>query len=144
MTPENSARTSSNTATWIAGAFGLAIVLGAAFITGFLNWPFRGKPEANKPKQEITATSDRRSTPTRTSMSTTASYDKVKGEAALAKLWAGMDATQLAAITAKWTPYELAPILMRMRTEQVAELLAAMTPERASQVSKEIRELASR
>jgi hypothetical protein len=142
MTPET--KSTTHTATWIAGAFGLAIVLGSAFITGFLNWPFSGRPEEKKPKTQVTATEDNRpkavSYPSSDGGST---YDSEKGEVALAKLWASIDAEQLAQITAGWKPVELAPVLMRMRTEQVAELLAAMPAERASAVSREIKRLSS-
>lgn len=143
MTPELNDRWRPNPSlvSWIAGAFGLAIVLGAAFVTGFLNWPFRAKADPKK-QTKATAEISRAVTPPDNapgnSHNPKSGSDSIAGEVAVAKLWTDIDAKKLAKITAEFRPFELAPILMRMKTTQVAELLAEMPPERASAVSREI------
>lgn len=136
----------ANLAIWLSGAFGLAIVLGAAFVTGFLAWPFSGKTSASaKPKTEVKTNAVTPNVP-RPQYDTPPSgrYDAAAGEAALAKLWADIDAVKLAAITAEWRPIEIAPILMKMKGDKVSELLSEMKPERASAISREIQRISSR
>jgi hypothetical protein len=137
-------KASANLAIWLSGAFGLAIVLGAAFITGFLVWPFGGNGAAvAKPKEKPPVSIDRGAQITPPVTQRNSVYDADAGEIAIAKLWSGIDTAKLAAITNEWRPIELAPVLMRMKGDKVSELLSEMKPDRASAVSREIQRLSS-
>lgn len=129
----------SNAATWIAGFFGLGIVVSAAFITGFLTLP-QNKSAAKKPTAKV----EQREAPAVTPVSTpSTSYDPTAGDAALAKLWSDLDPTKLAAITKDWKAQELARIVMKMRADKQSDLLAELPSDRASSLSREIHRLSS-
>ncbi|MEQ1822872.1 MAG: hypothetical protein ABL949_10190 [Fimbriimonadaceae bacterium] len=65
------------------------------------------------------------------------------GQEKIAKLWDEMDALKLVALTEKWRPRELAPVLLKMDSGKVTELLSEMKPERSSEISREIQRLAA-
>lgn len=139
MMAEPAINKKSNTATWVAGFFGLGIVVSAAFITGFLTLP-QEKPAAKKATSNIERKEPTVSTPVSTPSSV---YDPTAGDAALAKLWSDLEPAKLAAITKDWKAQELARIVMKMRVDKQSELLAELPAERASSLSREIHRLSS-
>lgn len=70
--------------------------------------------------------------------------DPLSGQKALAKLWNTMEASALVAIVADWSDDDLALQLSVMKADKVAELLAALKPERASKISKLLQKAATK
>lgn len=64
--------------------------------------------------------------------------DTGPGEAKLAGLWAEMPTPQLAAIVEKWPQPQLGRILAKMDEEAVTNLLAALPPPKAIEISKSV------
>ncbi len=69
--------------------------------------------------------------------------DREKGAEAIAEVWGGLKGPQLAEISAEYAPGDLARIVSKMDARKAAELLAALDPERAGAVSREIERQAS-
>ena len=65
------------------------------------------------------------------------------GDAKLASLWNDMDVNQLIGITTKWHSIPLAKVLARMDSDQVTKYLDALKPDRADEICRAIRSLAS-
>ena len=70
--------------------------------------------------------------------------DPVAGAAKLAKLWNEVETPKLLAMTKAWATPDLAPVTLAMEPTKVAEILAALPPARASDLSREMRRLASK
>ncbi|HVL39762.1 MAG TPA: hypothetical protein VM328_10275 [Fimbriimonadaceae bacterium] len=85
-------------------------------------------PPAKKPKVESSAVK----------------LDPELGEKKLAKLWNSIPPDALLKIAQSWKPSELAGVLAKMDQAKVATLLSQMDPKRASEVSREIKRVASR
>ncbi|MCC7433749.1 MAG: hypothetical protein IT363_03630 [Methanoregulaceae archaeon] len=68
--------------------------------------------------------------------------DPEKGHVAVAELWNEMDLKALLPLTEKWREAELAPILAKMDTEKVVELLSQMKPERAVVLTRALQRIA--
>jgi hypothetical protein len=68
--------------------------------------------------------------------------DPEKGHIAVAELWNEMDLKALLPLTDKWREAELAPILAKMDTEKVVELLSQMKPERAVVLTRALQRIA--
>ncbi len=65
------------------------------------------------------------------------------GAEKVAEVWDELPADKLIKISEKWKPTELAAVLSVMDPAKVAELLAAMPADKASIVSRELRNLAA-
>lgn len=63
------------------------------------------------------------------------------GTERLAKLWATMDAQKVAALVEKWKDGDVLLVLAKMDDEKLAEVLAALPPERALELSRGIKAL---
>jgi flagellar motility protein MotE (MotC chaperone) len=61
------------------------------------------------------------------------------GSARLAKLWSSLDAASLTKIIEKWPEGEAVPIIAKMDDEKLGQLLAALPPDRAAQISRAIK-----
>ncbi len=70
--------------------------------------------------------------------------DPVKGAAAVAEVWNGMEPAQLIKIVADWSDSDLALVMAGMDTTKASELLAGLPPKRASNVSRAIEAYASK
>jgi hypothetical protein len=68
--------------------------------------------------------------------------DPEKGHLAVAELWNEMDLKALLPLTEKWREAEIAPILAKMDTEKVVELLSQMKPERAVVLTRALQRIA--
>ncbi|MCH7904083.1 MAG: hypothetical protein IH944_05885 [Armatimonadetes bacterium] len=69
--------------------------------------------------------------------------DPDQGAHAVAKIWNEIDARELAGIIVVWQDNDLALILSHMERRTVAEVLSLLGPERAVQLSEQIKALAS-
>lgn len=101
-------------------------------------------PAPTEPKEKA---SPRRSTPSEPAPSESAPETKVdprKGARRVAQLWNRMETSALLPLVADWPDEELARVVAQMEGEQAAALLSALPPERASKLSRLIREEASR
>jgi hypothetical protein len=94
------------------------------------------KPAAEAPKPAPPAARAPQPTPQNT-------IDREKGAEAIAEVWGGLKGAQLAEISANYAPGDLARIISKMDARKAAELLAALEPERAGAVSREIERQAS-
>ncbi|MBC8064558.1 MAG: hypothetical protein H7Y17_06995 [Chlorobia bacterium] len=65
------------------------------------------------------------------------------GQKKLAKLWNEIETPALKDLTKDWKDAELAPVLMRMDSAKVAELLSTLEPKKASSLSRELQRQAS-
>lgn len=63
------------------------------------------------------------------------------GTERLAKLWTTMDAQKVAALVEKWKDGDVLLVLAKMDDEKLAEVLAALPPERALELSRGIKAL---
>lgn len=63
------------------------------------------------------------------------------GTERLAKLWATMDAQKVAALVEKWKDGDVLLVLAKMDDEKLAEVLSALPPERALELSRGIKAL---
>lgn len=69
--------------------------------------------------------------------------DPELGAKKLAQLWNNVETTKLVAIAKGYRDDDLAPILVKMDPEKVAEVLAAIEPARATKLSQQIQSEAS-
>jgi hypothetical protein len=69
--------------------------------------------------------------------------DPVQGAKALAKYWDAIETNRLLPITDTYSEPDLARILIHMQKSKVAEILGAVTPDRAAKLSRELQKLAS-
>ncbi|MGV3617569.1 MAG: hypothetical protein ACO1SV_19765 [Fimbriimonas sp.] len=126
-------------------------------MTGIVKVPFLAKKKeklvpakpdgkaAATPKPKPKATPPRPTPPTVAVRQTPApTSDPAKGVKKVAKLWNEIEIPKLQALTADWNELELARILAQMDTGKVAELLAALPPKRASDLTRAIQREASR
>ncbi len=95
------------------------------------------KPKAApSPKTETPAKAkDESKTPVVTSVK--------QGAVKLAEVWNEMPTSNLVMVVEKWKPSDLALVLNEMDPAKVAEVLAAMKPKVASDVSEQLRAIAS-
>lgn len=63
------------------------------------------------------------------------------GTERLAKLWATMDAQKVAALVQQWNDGDVLLVLAKMDDEKLAEVLSALPPERALELSRGIKAL---
>jgi hypothetical protein len=141
------------------------LLLGGATAGHFLGWftiPFLPKPpakaaaaqaedkkeeeakppeEAPKPAAEAPRPAPAAARPPQPARQNT--IDREKGAEAIAEVWGGLKGAQLAEISANYAPGDLARIISKMDARKAAELLAALDPERAGAVSREIERQAS-
>ncbi len=61
------------------------------------------------------------------------------GTERVAKLWASMDAQKVAALVQAWKDGDVVMILAKMDDEKLAEVLAALPPEKALEISRGIK-----
>lgn len=103
------------------------------------------KPAPEKPTDSAaTATASPSTSPPQPAKPDEAAADPLSGQKALAKLWNTMEAPALVAIVADWSDDDLALQLSVMKADKVAELLAALKPERASKISKLLQKAATK
>ena len=69
--------------------------------------------------------------------------DPDQGARSLAKIWNEIESRELAGIIVVWQDEDLALILSHMENRTVAEVLSLLVPERAVQLSEQIKALAS-
>jgi len=63
------------------------------------------------------------------------------GTERLAKLWATMDAQKVAALVQQWNDGDVLLVLAKMEDEKLAEVLSALPPDRALELSRGIKAL---
>ncbi|MCE2767370.1 MAG: hypothetical protein LW628_10735 [Fimbriimonadaceae bacterium] len=66
-----------------------------------------------------------------------------QGAIKLAEVWNELPVPELIAIVETWKPSEIAPVLNEMDSEKAAEVMAKMKPKQASDVSRELKRIAS-
>ncbi len=67
----------------------------------------------------------------------------LQGAIKLAEVWNELPVPELIAIVESWKPSEIAPVLNEMDSEKAAEVMAKMKPKQASDVSRELKRIAS-
>ena len=70
--------------------------------------------------------------------------DSDKGAAAVAEVWNGVETSRLVQIVEGWNDTDLARVVSNMDGSKASELLAALPADRASRVSQQIQDMASR
>jgi hypothetical protein len=74
---------------------------------------------------------------------TTETIVEKQGAIKLAEVWNELPVPELIAIVETWKPSEIAPVLNEMDSEKAAEVMAKMKPKQASDVSRELKRIAS-
>lgn len=101
----------------------------------------KAEPVAKKPKKQPPPKVEASATPAEPQT------DPTLGQEKLAELWNEMDVKVLSKVTAKWTDLELAPVLQKMDSGKVVELLTLIAnddTDRAARLTKAIQTEASK
>jgi hypothetical protein len=109
----------------------------------------QAEPEAETGQTETTESSDETALeapveePSLPEPRTEPQSDPALGAKALAKYWDEIDTNKLVPITDTYSERELAAVLVHMKKDKVAQLLATVGPDRAAKLSRELQRLAS-